>query len=73
VTANLRRLDSEDRSKWTNVLVICNSSDTVVYNVRARAVMNGIDEVEFSAKVRPPWESSFEWIDPRKRPNQIRA
>jgi len=73
VTASLRRLDSVDRAKWTNVLVIRNSSDAVVYNVRARAVMNGIDEVEFSAKVRPPWESSFEWIHPRKRPNQIRA
>jgi len=50
-------LDGEDRSQWKNVLVIRNASDAVIHNVRARAVMNGSDEVEFSAKVCPPAES----------------
>lgn len=66
-------LDGEDRSQWKNVLVIRNASDAVIHNVRARAVMNGSDEVEFSAKVCPPGESYSEWIHPRKRPHKTRA
>jgi hypothetical protein len=65
--------DTQDRSHWNNVPVIRNASDAVIHNVRARAVMNGTEEVEFSAKVCPPAESYSEWIHPKERPHKARA
>lgn len=65
--------DPEDRTHWNNVLVVRNASDAAIHNVRAKAVMNGSEEVEFSAKVCPPGESYSEWIHPKDRPHKARA
>lgn len=64
---------TEDRDRWSNVLVIRNASDAVIHQVEAKAIMNGRHEIVFSAKVCPPGESFAEWIHPENRPHPRRA
>lgn len=65
--------DESDRDAWDNVLVIRNASDAVIHQVKATAVMNGKDEIEFTAKVCPPGESYSQWIHPARRKHERRA
>ncbi|WP_439691111.1 hypothetical protein ACRQ4B_09080 [Curtobacterium sp. SP.BCo] len=65
--------EPENKALWNDVLVIRNAADSVIHNVEAKAVMNGADEIAFTAKICPPGESYSEWIYPRNRPHQNRA
>ncbi|KTT36218.1 hypothetical protein RSA46_24605 [Pseudomonas oryzihabitans] len=44
-------VDAADEGKWDNVLVIRNASEAVIHEVEAKAVMNGKEEIAFTAKV----------------------
>ncbi|MGW8432614.1 hypothetical protein ACWGJ9_16120 [Curtobacterium citreum] len=65
--------DHRDEQHWDNVLVIRNASDAVIHNLEAKAVMNGQDEIAFTAQVCPPGESYSRWIHPKHRDHQRRA